>query len=90
MDHHLARIMVEYLPRLKAAPAYPITDDRLTLESWRAALDEMREGFLLYIQEWEFSPEGTKEEILAQYASRQEKIDRSLELFATYFGHLWI
>jgi hypothetical protein len=83
LDITIAKFLV---PRLKAFKecdnGYPA---RLTEKKWNKILDEMIEGFELYIKkdEWDFEPDiNTRNEMYA-------KVNKALKQFSKYFQDLW-
>lgn len=83
LDNHLAKILSSRLKAYKRMKrfCYPPPEDPRNVEikderDWEVVLDEMIEGFDVYLKE-DIGVEETK------------KVERAFELFAKYFGYLW-
>ncbi len=83
LDITIAKFLV---PRLKAFKecnnGFPA---RLTKKKWNKIIDEMIEGFELYIKkdDWEF------EQDLNERNEKNAKVDKALKLFSKHFYDLW-
>lgn len=79
LDITLAQFLAPRLRRLtEITYSYP---PNMTFEAWKGILLEMAEGFEIYQHKFDFGHELS----LKDY----EKVQRSLELLAKYFTHLW-
>lgn len=82
-----AHLAEHIYPRLRAfrkmgVQSYPGT---LTAKKWERILDDMAEGFRLYLRE----ENGVHPFKKAEYIRDQKKIAHGLKLFGEWFGHLW-